>query len=81
MELQLVLDQPQLAGPLALFPVFSDAPPASAYLPGALAADLLEVTEREDGAAVPELSFETSATFPYFASKARPSSARSRTGP
>ena len=55
MELQLVLDKPHVAGPLALFPIFSDAPAAPDYLPGPRAVDLLEVSEREDGAAVPEL--------------------------
>ena len=55
MELQLTLDQPQVAGPLTLFPVYSDAPAAPDYLPGPRAVDLLEVSEREDGAAVPEL--------------------------
>jgi hypothetical protein len=55
MELQLALDHPQLAGPLALFPVFSDAPAAPDYLPGPRAADVLRVTERDNGAAVPEL--------------------------
>jgi hypothetical protein len=55
MQLQLVLDKPQLVGPLALFPVFSDAPVAPDYLPGPHAVDVLEAREREDGAAVPEL--------------------------
>jgi hypothetical protein len=55
MELQLVLDQPQVAGPLALFPVFSDAPSAPDYVPGPSAGDLIAVGERDDGAAVPEL--------------------------
>lgn len=57
MNLDIVVKDPILEGPLTLFPLFSSAPSAPPYLTGpeAEARQALQVTERPGAATVPEL--------------------------
>lgn len=57
MKLDILVKDPIVRGPLALFPLFSNAAAAPAYLtgPAAEVAGVLHVGERDGGAAVPEL--------------------------
>ena len=66
MDLELTVKDPIVRGALALFPVYSHAAPAPAYLTGpeAEAAGVLHVSELETGAAVPELSVKNTSTTP-----------------
>jgi hypothetical protein len=64
MDLQLVLDQPQVAGPLALFPVYSNGPVAPDYLPGPRATDQLTINEQDGFAEVGQLTVINAADRP-----------------
>ena len=57
MNVDMAIRKPVVRGSLALYPVFSDAPAAPAYLtgPGAEAAGVLAFTELGEGPSVPEL--------------------------
>jgi hypothetical protein len=64
--LDVTIGRPLTRGPLALYPLFSDAPPAAPYVAGPVAATsgALTVCEVESGATVPELLVETAGTLP-----------------
>jgi hypothetical protein len=66
MNLDIIVKDPIVRGPLALFPLFSGAPGAPAYLTGPEAerAGVLTVTEHDAGAAVPELVVRNDAEVP-----------------
>ena len=66
MDLELIIKDPTVRGPLALFPLFSTAPAAPPYLPGPEAERLgmLSVRERAGIASVPELTVRNKADQP-----------------
>ncbi len=66
MDLELIVKDPIVRGALALFPAYSDAPAAPSYLSGpeAEVAGVLHVSERESGAAVPELEVHNTGNTP-----------------
>ncbi|HET7651629.1 MAG TPA: DUF6569 family protein [Acidimicrobiales bacterium] len=64
--LDLTTGRPLTRGRLALYPLFSDAPPAAPYVagPAAATAGVLAVREVDSGATVPELLVETAGEVP-----------------
>src|SRR4051794_8775907 len=66
MELELIVKDPLVRGPLALYPLFSAAPSAPPYLTGPEAERLgvLRVSEKPGGAAVPELAIHNTGALP-----------------
>jgi hypothetical protein len=66
MKLEVTVGTPVTRGGMSLYPLFSNGPAAGGYLTGpqAAAAGVIEVTELDDGAEVPELRLVNAAQMP-----------------
>lgn len=66
MKLEVTVGTPVTSGGMSLYPLFSDAPAADGYLAGpqAAAAGVIQVTELDEGAEVPELQLVNTGKFP-----------------
>lgn len=65
-QLSLIVEDPLVCGPLALYPLFSAAPAAPTYLTGPEAERLgvLRIAEKPGGATVPELTVHNTSALP-----------------